>query len=240
MKISFINAVANVCEANHADIEEVVEGMGSDQRIGKRFLKPGIGYGGSCFPKDLSAFRQTARDSGYEFPLLDEVMHINQSQRCAFVRKVRKALWTLKGKRLAVLGLAFKGGTDDVRESPAIAVIHELLQHGAEIIAYDPAAKARAQAEFNECQRISFASSAYDAARDADALLVLTDWEEFAALDLDRLRAQLHHPIIIDGRNLYSPKQMLEAGISYYSIGRPEVASKGLPVMPRSDAAEAA
>ncbi|MGC2108840.1 MAG: UDP-glucose/GDP-mannose dehydrogenase family protein [Candidatus Korobacteraceae bacterium] len=241
MKISFINAVANVCEGNRADIEEVVEGIGSDQRIGNRFLKPGIGYGGSCFPKDLLAFRAAARDSGYEFRLLDEVIHINEHQRRAFVRKVRRALWTLKGKRLGVLGLAFKGGTDDVRESPAIAVIHALLEEGAEIISYDPAATAKARENFAPCSNIRFVDNPYDAANGADALLVLTDWEEFASLDLSRLRDELKHPIVIDGRNFYSRKQMLQAGFSYYSMGRPELAPELIPkirrAIPRADAA---
>ena len=180
MKISFINAMANICEANDADIEEVVEGIGSDQRIGSRFLKPGIGYGGSCFPKDLKALRVVARESGYDFLLLDEVMRINEEQRSQFVRKVRRALWTLKGKRLGVLGLAFKGGTDDVRESPAIAIVHKLLKEGCHIVAYDPAATDRARADFAKDSDVAFAADPYAVATDADALLVLTDWEEFA------------------------------------------------------------
>ncbi len=222
MKISFVNAVANICEANGADIEEVVEGIGSDRRIGSKFLRPGIGYGGSCFPKDLKALRAVAHDSGYEFRLLEEVMQINEEQRAHFVGKVRQALWTLKGKRLGVLGLAFKGGTDDVRESPAIAVIHRLLKEGCRITAYDPAAMARARAEFCEGAQITFAKSAYAAAADADALLVLTEWEEFAALDLERLRMRVKQPILLDGRNLFSPQQMEKAGFIYYSVGRPE------------------
>jgi UDPglucose 6-dehydrogenase len=223
MKISFINAVASICEANGADIEEVVEGIGSDRRIGSQFLKPGIGFGGSCFPKDLKALRAVAHESGCDFRLLEEVMQINEEQRAHFVRKVRQALWTLKGKRLGVLGLAFKGGTDDVRESPAIAVIHRLLREGCRISAYDPAAATRAKAEFAEGAAITFAKSAYAAATDADALLVLTEWEEFAALDLERLRARMKQPILLDGRNLFSPQQMEKAGFIYYSVGRPEV-----------------
>jgi UDPglucose 6-dehydrogenase len=222
-KISFINAIANICEANGADVEDVVEGIGSDQRIGGKFLRPGIGYGGSCFPKDVKALRAVAHESGYDFRLLEEVMQINEEQRAHFVRKVRQALWTLKGKRLGVLGLAFKGGTDDVRESPAIAVIHRLLKEGCRITAYDPAATARARAEFAEGAAITFAKSAYAAATDADALLVLTEWEEFAALDLERLRARMKQPILLDGRNLFSPRQMEKAGFIYYSVGRPEV-----------------
>ncbi len=222
MKISFINAVANICESAGADVQEVCEGMGADQRIGPKFLRPGIGYGGSCFPKDLTAFTSVARDCGYEFRLLDEVMRINEEQRRAFLRKVRSALWTLKGKHLAVLGLAFKGGTDDIRESPAIALIRMLLHEKCEIVAYDPAAIDRARQEFAPAAKISFAASAYEAAKDADALLVLTDWEEFAALDLKRLKKQLKHPIVIDGRNLYSRQEMMQQGFTYFSVGRQE------------------
>ena len=222
MKISFINAVSNICETAGADVQEVCEGMGADQRIGNKFLRPGIGYGGSCFPKDLTAFRAVALDCGYNFRLLEEVMRINEGQRRAFLRKVRSALWTLKGKRLAVLGLAFKGGTDDIRESPAIALIHMLLHEKCEVVAYDPAAIERAQPEFNGGAKISFAHSAYEAAEDADALLILTDWEEFAALDLERMKRALRHPIVIDGRNLYTRKEMAKHGFTYYSVGRPE------------------
>ena len=222
-KISFINAIAKICEANGADVEEVVDGIGSDQRIGGKFLRPGIGYGGSCFPKDLKALRAVAHQSGCDFRLLEDVMQINEDQRTHFVRKVRQALWPLKGKRLGVLGLAFKGGTDDVRESPAIAVIHRLLKEGCRVTAYDPAATARAKVEFAEGAAITFAKSAYAAATDADALLVLTEWEEFAALDLERLRARMKQPILLDGRNLFSPQQMEKAGFIYYSVGRPEV-----------------
>jgi UDPglucose 6-dehydrogenase len=222
MKISFINAVSNICESAGADVLEVCEGMGADQRIGNKFLRPGIGYGGSCFPKDLTAFRAVALDSGYDFRLLEEVMRINEEQRRAFLRKVRSALWTLKGKRLAVLGLAFKGGTDDVRESPAIALIHMLLHEKCEVVAYDPAAMEKAQQEFGEGTRISFAKSAYDAAKGADALLVLTDWEEFSELDFKRMKKALRHPIVIDGRNLYTRKEMARHGFTYFSVGRPE------------------
>jgi len=221
MKISFINAVASVCESVGANVQQVCKGIGTDSRIGPRFLNPGIGYGGSCFPKDLKAFRAVAHECGYEFRLLDEVMLINEEQRRRFLRKIRSALWTLRGKRLAVLGLAFKGGTDDVRESPAMLLTQTLLQEGCRISAYDPAAKARAQEVLNS--QIEFADNPYDAARNADALLILTEWEEFAALDWDRLRDQLSDPIVIDGRNLYDPETMAALGFTYYSIGRPAV-----------------
>ncbi len=182
MKISFINAVAALCESVGADVDQVREGIGSDSRIGREFLNPGLGYGGSCFPKDLSAYRVVARECGYDFRLLEEVMRINNEQRERFLRKVRLALWTLRGKRLGVLGLAFKGGTDDVRESPAIAIIRSLVQEGCKICAYDPAATDNARAELGD--DISYVSSAMEAATGADALLVLTDWEEFRSIDL--------------------------------------------------------
>src|SRR5215471_16537809 len=155
MKISFINAVASVCESVGADVQQVCQGIGSDSRIGPRFLNPGIGYGGSCFPKDLTAFRSVARECGYDFRLLDEVIRINEEQRQRFLRKVRKALWTLRGKRLGVLGLAFKGGTDDIRESPAISLIQSLVQEGCKITAYDPAAMKRAQEVLNSSVRFA-------------------------------------------------------------------------------------
>ena len=219
MKISFINAVASISESVGANVEQVCRGIGTDSRIGSRFLSPGIGYGGSCFPKDLMAFRAVARDCGYDFRLLDEVMRINEEQRQRFIRKVRSALWTLRGKRLGVLGLAFKGGTDDIRESPAILLIQSLLQEGCQILAYDPAARARAEEVLGGS--VQFAEGAYEAAHQADALLILTEWEEFASLDLKRLACELKYPIIIDGRNLYDPEVMAANGFTYYSVGRP-------------------
>jgi UDPglucose 6-dehydrogenase len=230
MKISFINAVANVCEAVGADAREVSEGVGADRRIGSSFLRPGIGFGGSCFPKDLLAFRLVARECGVNFDLLDKVAEINEEQRTRFVRKVRNCLWTLRGKRLAALGLAFKGGTDDIRESPAIAIIEALLEEGAEVVAFDPAAMDRATAVFGN--RISYVDTAYEACHDAHALLILTDWPEFSGLDLGRVRRELHHPIVIDGRNMFGPEDMAAAGFHYYSIGRPAV-SAVLPVANR-------
>ncbi len=238
MKISFINSIANICEVAGADVEEVCQGMGSDQRIGRRFLKPGIGYGGSCFPKDLTALHAAAREYGCGFHLLEEVIRINEDQRRFFLRKVRSALWTLKGKRLAVLGLAFKGGTDDIRESPAVALVKMLLKEKCQIVAYDPAAMERASTEFDG-GAVSFAKSAYDAAHGADALLVLTDWEEFGALDFERLRKELRHPIIVDGRNMYSLEEMERYGFTYVSVGRPETVGNPVPEIetPKTEAA---
>jgi UDPglucose 6-dehydrogenase len=227
MKISFINAVASVCESVGANVNQVVHGVGTDSRIGPRFLNPGIGYGGSCFPKDVMAFRAVARECGYDFRLLDEVMHINEDQRQRFLRKVRSALWTLRGKNLGVLGLAFKGGTDDIRESPALFLVQALLQEGCKITAYDPAAMERTQEAMSS--GITFANSAYEAAHGADALLILTEWEEFANLDLPRLRQELRYPIVVDGRNLYDPEVMANHGFTYYSVGRPTSHPDGVP-----------
>lgn len=227
MKISFINAVASVCESVGANVNQVVHGIGTDSRIGPRFLNPGIGYGGSCFPKDVMAFRAVAREHGYDFSLLDAVVQINEDQRQRFLRKVHNALWTVRGKRLAVLGLAFKGGTDDIRESPAIAIIQCLLKEGSQITAYDPAAIERSREVLGDS--VAYANSAYEAAQKADALLILTEWEEFASLDLNRLRQELKYPIVIDGRNLYDPELMGAQGFTYYSVGRSASHPDGVP-----------
>jgi UDPglucose 6-dehydrogenase len=227
MKISFINAVACVCESVGANVNQVVHGIGTDSRIGPRFLNPGIGYGGSCFPKDVMAFRAVARECGYEFRLLDEVMRINEEQRQRFLRKIRSALWTLRGKNLGVLGLAFKGGTDDIRESPALFLVQALLQEGSKVTAYDPAAMERTQDVMNS--DITFVNSPYEAAHNADALLILTEWEEFSNLDLKRLRQELRYPIVIDGRNLYDPEMMAGLGFTYYSVGRAASYPDGVP-----------
>ena len=221
MKISFINAVANVCEAVDANVDEVARGMGLDKRIGAQFLRAGIGYGGSCFPKDVAAFRYVAEQLSVDFGLLTEVEKINGQQKRRFFNKVRSALWTLRGKRLAVLGLAFKGGTDDVRESPAFDIIRMLLEEGCTVVAHDPAAMDRARAELAASPGMQYAEDPYAAAQGADALLILSDWREFGELDLDRLQTALRYPIVIDGRNLYEPHEMLERGFTYLSVGRP-------------------
>ncbi|HEU5339973.1 UDP-glucose/GDP-mannose dehydrogenase family protein [Edaphobacter sp.] len=220
LKISFINAVSNLCETAGADVEQVARGMGLDSRIGPRFLRPGIGYGGSCFPKDVAAFRSVAEQLGVDFGLLTEVERINAQQKKRFLSKIRSALWTLRGKRLGVLGLAFKGGTDDIRESPAIDLIRMLLAEGCHISAFDPAAVRRAIEVMPEGPALEYADDAYSAARNADALVIFTDWNEFANLDLERLGKTLRYPIIIDGRNLYEPQAMAEQGFTYLSVGR--------------------
>lgn len=231
LKISFINAVANLAESVDADVEDIAAGMGLDSRIGPKFLRAGLGYGGSCFPKDVAAFRWVAQQQGVNFQLLDEVCRINDAQREIFFNKVRSALWTLRGKRLAALGLAFKCDTDDIRESPAIEVIRKLLDAGATIRAYDPAATERAKEVLPPSEKMTYATDAYDAAEGADAVLILTDWKEFAHLDLPRLNRAVRFPIVIDGRNLYAPPTMEEHGFTYVSVGRPATynAQQGKP-----------
>jgi UDPglucose 6-dehydrogenase len=223
LKISFINAVSNLCEATDANIEQVARGIGLDSRIGSRFLRPGIGYGGSCFPKDVAAFRSVADQLGIDFNLLTEVEKINVEQKKRFLSKVRAALWTLRGKRLGVLGLAFKGETDDIRESPAVDLVEMLLAEGCSIAAYDPAAMHRTEQKLPAGLQLRYVSDAYAAAVDADALLILTDWSEFATLDLKRLYTIMRYPIIVDGRNLFDPGVMHEFGFTYISVGRPAV-----------------
>ena len=238
MKISFINAVASICESVGANVQQVCDGIGTDSRIGPRFMNPGIGYGGSCFPKDLMAFRAVAKENGYDFRLLEEVCRINEDQRHRFLRKVRSVLWTFRGKRLGVLGLAFKGGTDDIRESPALLLVQELLREGCHVCVYDPAAMERAKDVLKS--QVEFASDAYGAAKGADALLILTEWEEFGTLDLERLRGLVKYPIVLDGRNLYDPAVMVEHGFSYYSVGRPAALTDELTAATRSQKKERA
>jgi UDPglucose 6-dehydrogenase len=240
MKISFINAVANVCERVGADIRQVCEGVGADTRIGPKFLVPGIGYGGSCFPKGVLAFRSVARAVGYDFDLLSAVMSVNEEQKERFVEKVRKALWTLRGKRLAVLGLAFKGGTDDVRDSPALGIVTRLAEEGTRVVAYDPAATERATAQLSDLSTVIFAENAYEACDGSDALLILTEWQEFRKLNLKLVREMPRLPLIIDGRNLLAAEEVEAAGLVYYSVGRK--ASLGQPsesTAPRAKVASA-
>jgi UDPglucose 6-dehydrogenase len=237
LKISFINAVSNLCEATNANVEQVARGMGLDSRIGPKFLRPGIGYGGSCFPKDVAAFRSVAEQLGIDFNLLTEIEKINGQQKKRFLNKVRSALWTLRGKRLGILGLAFKGETDDIRESPAIDIVKMLLAEGCSIAAYDPAAIKRTQEILPAGPSLSYVDNAYAAAKDADALLILTDWTEFATLNLNRLNKTLRYPIMIDGRNLYDPDIMVKHGFTYLSIGRPAAyPARDLPAPSADDA----
>lgn len=225
LKISFINAVATLAESVNGDIEDIAAGMGMDSRIGTKFLRAGLGYGGSCFPKDVAAFSWVAQQQGLNFQILDEVRRINENQQDVFFNKVRAALWTLRGKKLGVLGLSFKGGTDDIRESPAIVLIRKLIEAGCTIVAHDPAAMDNTRAVLPPSSCMHYAADAYMAAADADALLILTDWADFADLELARLKETLKFPIIIDGRNLYRAGDMQQHGFTYISMGRPAVYS---------------
>jgi UDPglucose 6-dehydrogenase len=217
MKISFINAVAEVCESTDADIQTVALGMGLDPRIGPSFLQAGVGYGGSCFPKDVAAFAALANTLGIDFSLLEAVQEINQRGADRLLDKLRAELWHLEGKKVAILGLAFKPGTDDMREAPALRVIKRLLDEGSEVIAYDPAAMPKAKDLF---PAVSYVDSAMDAMAGADAAVFLTEWDEFRALEPSAMREVLKFPIVADGRNLFRPEAMREAGITYLSMGR--------------------
>ncbi len=217
MKISYINLISQMCEKIGADIVKVAEGMGTDRRIGKTFLNAGIGFGGSCFPKDLVAFIKIGEKLNVPCNLLQEVVEINQYQKIHFVKKVERAVQNLKGKTLGVLGLAFKPDTDDIRNSPAIDILEELKNRGAKIKAYDPCAMAAAKSIL---KKVQFAKNPYQACRGADAVLVLTEWREFRDLDLKKLKRSLKKAVIVDGRNIYDPAIMKKNGFRYYSIGR--------------------
>lgn len=220
LKISFMNAVARVCERTGADVVDVADVMGADPRIGRSFLNAGLGFGGSCFPKDLRAFQRLVDKLGYELPLLDEVARINEEALEATLAKVRDALWNVEGKRVAVLGLSYKPGTDDVRFSPAMDLVRQLLSEGAAVVAYDPHALANAKAEIPE---IEVATDPFDAASGADCLVICTEWDEFGELDLERLRKAMAAPLIVDGRNVLDPSTASSAGFDYYPTGRPAV-----------------
>ena len=217
MKISFANALANICELSGAHIEEVTEGMGLDSRIGKRFLNPGVGYGGSCFPKDVSAFIRISEALGYDFELLKAVEKINSSQINFFIKKIEETLWVLGDKVIGVLGLAFKPNTDDMRNAPSIDIINALQKDGAKIKAYDPAAIETARPLLPD---VKFCKTPYEVAKGSDALVIVTEWDEFKELDLKRIRKSMNQPIVIDGRNIFNPEKMDAEGYIYKSIGR--------------------
>lgn len=219
LKISYINMVADLAERLGADIQEVAQAMGLDPRIGRSFLNAGLGFGGFCLPKDLQAFVFLAERSGVDFSLLKEVEKINRKRLRHVVEKLRHALWVIKGKQIAVLGLAFKANTDDVRFAPAIDLIHELTSEGAKIRAYDPQAMEKAQILLPQ---VNMAPSAYDAAKDAEALIIATEWKEFRQLDWARLRDAMTRPLIVDARNLLSSREIKALGFEYYSMGRPD------------------
>ena len=220
MKISFINMVADLCEKTGADIKLVADGMGYDNRIGRDFLNAGIGYGGSCFPKDVKAFIRIAQDYGLDFGLLREVDRINQERPVKFVEKVKRVLWSVKDKKLAVWGLAFKPNTDDIREAPSIKIVDMLLREGAKLSLYDPKAMENFKLLFPEGKGISYAKDPYSAVENAEALLILTEWEEFKKADLKRVKSLMALPIIVDGRNVYEPSEVRALGFEYYPVGR--------------------
>ncbi len=217
LKISYINAIATVCEAAGANVQEVANGIGLDERIGRRFLDAGIGFGGSCFPKDLSAFIKIAEQIGYDFRLLKEVQQINAAQMDRFVKKIADTLWVLKDKTIGVLGLAFKQNTDDVRMSPAIELCHRLQKEGAALRVHDPKGMEKAKAVLKD---VTYVEDMNAVAEGCDAIVVATEWDEFKQLDLDRAKKSLTHPIMFDGRNLFDRAQMEQLGWIYKSVGR--------------------
>ena len=222
LKISYINAVSAICEASRADVEKVADGIGMDHRIGRDFLSAGIGYGGSCFPKDIAAFIAISDQLGTPFTLLKEVQRINEGQKTRFLKSIRETLWVLREKRIAVWGLTFKPDTDDIRSSVAIELVEQLLREGAHVVAYDPKGMHKART-VKAIADAKFASSALEAVTDAEALIIATDWNEFCNVDFAVLKEKMRTPIVFDGRNLLDPETMRQFGFHYYSIGRASV-----------------
>ena len=217
LKISYINAISVICEATGANVQEVANGIGLDARIGRRFLDAGLGFGGSCFPKDLSAFIKISEQLGYDFRLLKEVQRINAEQMNRFIKKIEETLWVLKDKKIGVLGLAFKQNTDDVRLSPAIELCQRLQKEGARLRVHDPRAMEKAKAVLRD---VEYVNDMNQVAEGCDALIVATEWPEFKKLDLERARKALSHPIMFDGRNLFDREEMERLGFIYKSVGR--------------------
>jgi UDPglucose 6-dehydrogenase len=234
MKISFINMVADLCEAVGADVTKVALGMGMDPRIGPAFLNPGIGFGGFCFPKDVQAFVRIASKAGCDFSLLKEVEAINKRRIERFVEKVRQELWVIRGRKIAVFGLAFKPNTDDVRFSPAIELIRDFVRGGARVCAYDPQANEKARLVLPDIQ---YCSSPYEAAQEADAIIIATEWEEFRKLDWDELKKLVARPLVVDGRNMFKPGEVTCHGFHYLSTGRPSASciDEDLPNAPSQE-----
>ena len=222
LKISYINAVSAICEESGADVEKVADGIGMDHRIGRDFLNAGIGYGGSCFPKDIAAFITISERLGVPFNLLKEVQRINNAQKERFLKVIRETLWVLREKRIAVWGLTFKPDTDDLRSSVAIELVEDLLREGAHVVAYDPKGMQKARA-IKPIADTQFASSALEAVSDAEALVIATEWNEFANVDLAVVKEKMRTPIVFDGRNLLDPETMGRLGFHYYSMGRVSV-----------------
>jgi UDPglucose 6-dehydrogenase len=221
LKISYMNDLANFCDAVGADIDKIREGIGSDSRIGKKFLFPGLGYGGSCLPKDVKALLKTAEDAGYPLTVLRAVEDINQDMRKRFFGKISKFFGgALSGKKIAVWGIAFKPNTDDTREAPVFYIIDELLKAEATVTVYDPEAMGGARRRYDD--RIRYAESSYGALQGADALVVATEWNEFRKPDFGLIKNLMRQPVLFDGRNIYDPRKMKDIGLIYYSIGRGE------------------
>ena len=216
-KISFINAIAQLCDRCGADVEQVIEGVGLDRRIGRAFLSAGVGYGGFCLPKDVEAFIKISEQLGYDFELLKAVRTINDQQKRNFAKKIQQALWVVKGKTIGVLGLAFKPNTDDMRYAPALDIIEYLQGEGATVKAFDPQAMAEAAPL---CPKVKMCKDPYEVARDADCLAVLTEWNEFKELDVHRVKKLMRQPLIVDGRNIYDPATMRRLGFRYLGVGR--------------------
>ena len=217
-RISFMNEIANVCELAGADVDQVRRAIGADRRIGSSFLFPGVGYGGSCFPKDVKALLKSSADQGYDFKILRAVGEVNEAQKLRLVQKMEAHFTTMKGRTIALWGLAFKPRTDDMREAPAIAIIERLLALGASIRAYDPEAAPTARRIFDG--RIALCEKSYDALAGADALAIVTEWNEFREPDFGKMRSLMRAPVVFDGRNIYSPEHMRALGFTYFSIGR--------------------
>ena len=234
-RISFINEIANVCEATGADVVTVAEGVGLDHRLGPHFLKAGVGYGGSCFPKDTSALKQLASNSGYHFQLLSAVIEVNELQKRRVIKKLEKHLGQLRGKTVALLGLAFKANTDDMREAPSVVLASRLLAEGAQVRAYDPVADPG-----DVVRGMATCGSMADALRDADAAVIVTEWDEFLSLLDGDVRDSMANPLIVDGRNLLDPEAARAAGYTYEGIGRAASPLSALPETPEPTAAESA
>jgi UDPglucose 6-dehydrogenase len=215
-KISFINAISQICHRVGADVLKVAEGMGYDKRIGKEFLCAGIGYGGSCFPKDVDAFIRLSENSGYDFALLKEVKNINDVQKKSFVKMIQDVLWNVKGKTIGILGLSFKPNTDDMRSAPSVDIIKDLQKEGAKIKVYDPQAMRKAR---NVLKSVKFCKDPYEVAKHADCLLLLTEWEDFRAINLMKLKQRMNHPLIFDGRNFFSKAELEQLGFEYFGVG---------------------
>jgi UDPglucose 6-dehydrogenase len=225
LKISYINAVSAICEASGADVEKVADGIGMDRRIGRSFLNAGIGYGGSCFPKDIAAFITISEQLGVPFHLLKEVQRLNTAQKERFLKTIRETLWVLREKKIAVWGLTFKPDTDDIRSSVAIDLVADMLREGAHVVAYDPKGMPKAR-EVKAIADAKLASSALEAIDGAEALIIATEWSEFANVDLAIVKEKMTTPIVFDGRNLFDPETMAQLGFHYHSIGRGMVAPR--------------